>query len=137
MLDDPLDIVRQIKAAGMRAAVAINPGTPSSEISDALAQALDMILVMTVWPGAGGQKFIGECMPKVTELRRRFPELNIEVDGGVGPKTIDKCARAGANVIVAGTAIFGAERPRDVIHFLRTQVNEAQAQLKEEWAKSA
>lgn len=134
--DDPLDIVRQIKASGMRAAVAINPGTPSTEISDELASQLDMILVMTVWPGAGGQKFIGECMPKVTELRRRFPELNIEVDGGVGPKTIDKCAKAGANVIVAGTAIFHAERPRDVIHFLRTQVNEAQAQLKEEWAKS-
>lgn len=136
-LDDPLDIVRQIKASGMRAAVAINPGTPSSEISDELAHALDMILVMTVWPGAGGQKFIGECMPKVRELRHRFPDLDIEVDGGVGPKTIDKCAKAGANVIVAGTAIFNAERPRDVIHFLRTQVNEAQAQLKEEWAQGA
>lgn len=95
-----------------------------------------MILVMTVWPGAGGQKFIAECMPKVVNLRRRFPNLDIEVDGGVGPKTIDKCAKAGANVIVAGTAIFHAERPRDVIHFLRTKVNEAQVHLKEEWAKS-
>jgi Ribulose-phosphate 3 epimerase family len=93
--DDPMDVVRQIKATGMRAAVAINPGTPSSEISNELGNAVDMILVMTVWPGAGGQKFIAECMPKVAELRARFPELDVEVDGGVGPKTIDKCADAG------------------------------------------
>ncbi|KDN53000.1 hypothetical protein K437DRAFT_266195 [Tilletiaria anomala UBC 951] len=128
--DDPMDVVRQIKATGMRAAVAINPGTPSSEISNELGNALDMILVMTVWPGAGGQKFIAECMPKVTELRARFPDLDIEVDGGVGPKTIDTCADAGANVIVAGTAVFHAESPQNVIHYLRTKVDEAQARIK-------
>ena len=65
----------------MRAAIAINPGTPASEISDSVAHAVDMILVMTVWPGAGGQKFIQECMPKVAELRARYPDLDIEVDG--------------------------------------------------------
>ena len=72
----------------MRASIAINPGTPATEISDEIAHAVDMILVMTVWPGAGGQKFIAECVPKVAELRARFPELDVEVDGGVGPKTI-------------------------------------------------
>ncbi len=115
--DDPMDVVRQIKATKMRAAVAINPGTPASEISDELGNAVDMILVMSVWPGAGGQKFMKECMPKVAELRARFPELDVEVDGGVGPKTIDRCADAGANIIVAGTAIFNHPSPKDVIAF--------------------
>lgn len=113
----------------MKASVAINPGTPASEISDELGEAVDMILVMTVWPGAGGQKFMKECMPKVAELRARFPHLDIEVDGGVAPKTIHYCAEAGANVIVAGTAVFAAESPRDVIAFLRNQCTAAQEQI--------
>lgn len=130
--DDPMDVVRQIKATKMRAAVAINPGTPASEISDELGNAVDMILVMTVWPGAGGQKFMKECMPKVAELRARFPDLDVEVDGGVGPKTIDRCADAGANIIVAGTAIFNHSSPKDVIKFLRTRCDEAQERIKRE-----
>lgn len=69
--DDPLEVVRRIKAAKMRAAIAINPGTPTSEISNELGNAVDMILVMTVWPGYGGQKFMKECMPKVGSRRRR------------------------------------------------------------------
>lgn len=129
---DPLDIVRKIKAAGMRAAVAINPGTPTSEISNELGESVDMILVMTVWPGYGGQKFMRECMPKVAELRARFPDLDIEVDGGVGPKTIDHCANAGANVLVAGTAIFNAEEPKEVVSFLRQRCEEAQERIKAE-----
>ena len=124
--------MRQIKAAKMRAAVAINPGTPSSEIADELAQAVDMILVMTVWPGAGGQKFMKECMPKVAELRARYPELDVEVDGGVGPKTIDRCADAGANVIVAGTAVFNHQDPKAVIQFLRTHCERAQERIRAE-----
>jgi ribulose-phosphate 3-epimerase len=91
-----------------------------------------MILVMTVWPGAGGQKFMKECMPKVAELRARFPDLDIEVDGGVGPKTIDRCADAGANIIVAGTAIFNHPSPKDVIAFLRSRCDEAQERIKKE-----
>lgn len=130
--DDPLEVVRQIKAAGMRASVAINPGTPATEISDELAHAVDMILVMTVWPGAGGQKFIAECMPKVAELRARFADLDVEVDGGVGPKTIAACADAGANVIVAGTAVFNDPQPSSVIEYLRTQCEQAQARIREE-----
>ena len=110
-IDDPVEVIRQIKASGMRASIAINPGTPATEISDEIAHAVDMILVMTVWPGAGGQKFIAECVPKVAELRARYPELDVEVDGGVGPKTICACANAGANVIVAGTAVFRDSKP--------------------------
>lgn len=130
--DDPLEVVHQIKAAGMRASVAINPGTPATEISDELGRAVDMILVMTVWPGAGGQKFMAECMPKVAELRARFSELDVEVDGGVGPKTIAACADAGANVIVAGTAVFHDPQPSSVIQYLRTQCEQAQARIRDE-----
>lgn len=124
--------MQKIKAANMRAAIAINPGTPASEISDSVAHAVDMILVMTVWPGAGGQKFIQECMPKVAELRARYPDLDIEVDGGVGPKTIDRCADAGANVIVAGTAVFNHPDPREVILLLRKECERAQERIRNE-----
>lgn len=116
----------------MRASVAINPGTPATEISDELGNAVDMILVMTVWPGAGGQKFMAECMPKVAELRARFPDVDIEVDGGVGPKTIAACANAGANVIVAGTAVFRDPQPSSVIQCLRTECEQAQERIREE-----
>jgi ribulose-phosphate 3-epimerase len=103
-----------------------------------------MLLVMTVYPGTrlfysqfiylhmtaigrGGQKFLERCVPKVAELRARFPQKDIEVDGGVGPATIGVCADAGSNVIVAGTAIFGAEHPDEVISGLKATVNTAQS----------
>ena len=82
-----------------------------------------MILIMTVEPGFGGQKFQERCMPKVAALRARYPELDIEVDGGLSLGTIDIAADAGANVIVAGTAVFGAQSPRDVIETMRNAVN--------------
>lgn len=82
-----------------------------------------MVLVMTVEPGFGGQKFMASELPKVEALRKRYPELNIEVDGGLGPGTIDQAADAGANVIVAGSAVFGAQSPADVIALLRASVN--------------
>jgi len=82
-----------------------------------------MVLVMTVEPGFGGQKFMASELPKVQALRERYPELNIEVDGGLGPGTIEQAADAGANVIVAGSAVFGAENPSQVIQLLRDAVN--------------
>lgn len=81
-----------------------------------------MVLVMTVEPGFGGQKFMPECMPKVSALRTRYPDLNIEVDGGLSGSTIDVAAEAGANVIVAGSAVFGAKDPAEVIAKLREAV---------------
>jgi ribulose-phosphate 3-epimerase len=81
-----------------------------------------MVLVMTVHPGFGGQKFMASELPKVAALRERFPDLNIEVDGGLGLGTIDQAADAGANVIVAGSAVFGAADPGDVIAKLRDAV---------------
>jgi ribulose-phosphate 3-epimerase len=81
-----------------------------------------MCLIMTVEPGFGGQKFMPDMMPKVQALRKRYPDLNIEVDGGLSEKTIDVAADAGANVIVAGSAVFGAKDPADVIKKLREAV---------------
>lgn len=146
----------------MKVGVAISPDTPSTAITNEIADAADMLLVMTVYPGTqskphqnicvvihsyfpgrGGQKFLDRCVPKVAELRARFPDKDIEVDGGVGPKTIDACAHAGkmpvrtaayfphispgSNVIVAGTAIFNAPNPEEVIASLKATVNTAQA----------
>jgi ribulose-phosphate 3-epimerase len=81
-----------------------------------------MVLVMTVHPGFGGQKFMESELPKVQALRAKYPDINIEVDGGLGPGTIDLAAEAGANVIVAGSAVFGADDPAQVIAKMREAV---------------
>lgn len=86
-----------------------------------------MALVMTVEPGFGGQKFMASELPKVQALRARYPDLNIEVDGGLGPATIGQAADAGANVIVAGSAVFGAQDPSEVIALLRDTVDKVSA----------
>lgn len=81
-----------------------------------------MVLVMTVYPGFGGQKFMASELPKVKALRDKYPDLNIEVDGGLAEGTIDQAAEAGANIIVAGSAVFGAKDPAEVIQKLREAV---------------
>ncbi|CCL98295.1 uncharacterized protein FIBRA_00289 [Fibroporia radiculosa] len=126
---DPLSLIHAIHERKMKAGVAISPDTPSTAITDEVGEAADMLLVMTVYPGRGGQKFLERCVPKVAELRVRFPDKDIEVDGGVGPKTVDVCAEAGSNVIVAGTAIFNAPEPEQVIALLKRTVNDAQAKI--------
>lgn len=88
-----------------------------------------MVLVMTVHPGFGGQKFMASELPKVQALRKKYPELNIEVDGGLGTGTIDQAADAGANVIVAGSAVFGAKDPSEVISLLRKSVDDRSGKL--------
>lgn len=100
-------LIDDIHAHKMRAAIAVKPKTPIDTVFDFLDK-VDMILVMTVEPGFGGQSFMADMMPKVTTLRKRCPNLDIQVDGGLSPKTIETAAAAGANCIVAGTAVFGA-----------------------------
>lgn len=87
-----------------------------------------MVLVMTVYPGFGGQKFMASELPKVQALREKYPNLNIEVDGGLSEGTVDDAAEAGANVIVAGSAVFGAKDPADVIAKLRHAVEKRRGQ---------
>ena len=107
----------------MLAGVAVKPGTPISAVEH-LLESVDLVLVMTVEPGFGGQAFMPEPLEKVRELRARFPRLNIEVDGGVAPETIQQCAEAGANAIVAGSAIFKSDDPGHVIRVLRKAVDD-------------
>jgi ribulose-phosphate 3-epimerase len=105
--------VQQIKGLGKKASVAVNPGSPLDGL-DVVLPDLDMVLLMTVNPGFGGQRFIDAVVPKVAALRaeiaRRGLPTDIEVDGGVAPDTVERVVRAGANVLVAGSAIFGAPK---------------------------
>ncbi|XP_003747238.1 ribulose-phosphate 3-epimerase isoform X2 [Galendromus occidentalis] len=119
--DDASTLIRKIKEAGMKAGVGIKPGTPVELLSAVLPE-VDMALIMTVEPGFGGQSFMGDMMPKVEYIRRNFPQLDIEVDGGVGLATIEACAKAGANMIVSGTAITKSHQPKEVIDQLRSTV---------------
>ncbi|GFZ48100.1 Ribulose-phosphate 3-epimerase [Saitozyma sp. JCM 24511] len=125
--DDPSGVISLIHSHNMRAGLAISPETPSSVITDSLGNAADLLLVMTVRPGRGGQKFMPECLEKVTDLRKRFPGKNIQVDGGVGAGNACQCAQAGSNVLVAGTAIFGSKDPKKTIEEMRSTADDALA----------
>ena len=107
-----------IRAAGKRAGLAINPETPAETVFE-VGDRYDMILAMTVWPGFGGQSFITPVLDKVRRLRTQFPEKHIEVDGGLNPQTVGPAVRAGADVIVAGTATFRAPDPAAAVAALR------------------
>jgi len=120
----PEELCRQIHESGMKVGIAVKPNTPITEIEDYI-EAADMVLIMTVEPGFGGQKFMSNMMPKVRHLRQRYPNLNIEVDGGVGPATIQECAQAGANMIVSGTAVVRSDDPSQVINELKMAVDKA------------
>jgi ribulose-phosphate 3-epimerase len=102
--------VAHVREAAARAGVVFNPATPATAIEPILGD-VDQVVVMTVNPGFGGQKFIESVLPKISQIRRWIDErglaVELEVDGGVGPDTIGRVARAGANVFVAGSAIFG------------------------------
>lgn len=106
---DPLQVIEMIRATGKRAAITIKPATPAKEI-EYLLDKVDMVLVMTVEPGFGGQKLIPECLDKVAEIRAMADAkgiaLDIEVDGGITKDNVQNALQAGANVIVAGSAVF-------------------------------
>ena len=114
--------VTAIKELGMKAGVAINPHTPVSFLKNILPY-IDLVLVMTVNPGFGGQKFIQESYYKIEELRERIDsggyEILIEVDGGVDVDNASKLVKAGVNVLVAGAAVFGSPDPANVIQKLK------------------
>lgn len=122
--DDPQGCVRKIKETGMKAGIGIKPNT-SVETVLPYVDMVDLVLIMTVEPGFGGQKFMENMMSKVRLLRERFRDLDIEVDGGVGTNTIQCCADAGANLIVSGSAVVGSDNPRQTISYMRMVVDEA------------
>ena len=100
--------VTKIKELGLKAGVSINPATPLSAIELVLSE-VDMVLIMSVNPGFGGQKFIPFTIDKIKKLREMAPNVDIEVDGGVNQDNIGELVKAGANVLVAGTAVFGGD----------------------------
>jgi ribulose-phosphate 3-epimerase len=124
----PVRTLRAIRSAGARAGLAINPGTPVEPYADLLPEA-DMLLVMTVEPGFGGQHFLDLVLPKITRARgliaRLGGEIWLQVDGGVTQETIERCAEAGADVFVAGTAVFGAQDPAAAVKHLRAAAEAA------------
>ncbi len=120
--------LQQIRAAGAKPGVALNPATPLAAVEEILGD-VAMVLVMSVNPGFGGQSFIPEAVDKIARLRRmaeaRNIEIDIEVDGGIKPANVAQVAAAGANVIVAGSAVFGAKDYRAVIGDLRANAERA------------
>ena len=114
--------LQQIHEGGCKAGVVLNPGTPAVAVKEVLPYC-DLVLVMSVNPGFGGQQFIPESLEKIAELRHmidsRGLSTEIEVDGGVNPETAQRCIDAGATVLVAGSAVFHASDPADMIHKLR------------------
>lgn len=119
---DPIKTIEAIKLAGCKAAISVKPKTPAKEIYKYL-KLVDMVLVMTVEPGFGGQSFMSDMMPKVREIRdecnSREIDMDIQVDGGISETTIVEAAKAGANVFVSGSTIFNAEDSKSMISLLR------------------
>lgn len=115
--NDAETLIKQIKDLGVKAGITIKPGTPVEAVFPYIDM-VDMVLIMTVEPGFGGQSLIESCLDKIKVLREMKPDLDIEIDGGVKCENIDKVIEAGANVIVAGSAVFCADDPAKVVKTL-------------------
>ncbi|MGH3414097.1 MAG: ribulose-phosphate 3-epimerase [Marmoricola sp.] len=124
----PVRLAREIRAMHARAAMALRPATPVEPYEDLLGE-FDMVLLMTVEPGFGGQEFLDLCLPKIRRTRELIDkhglELRLQVDGGVSPETIERCAEAGADTFVAGSAVYSAEDPDAVVKQLRSAAEDA------------
>jgi ribulose-phosphate 3-epimerase len=124
----PVRLARELRAKGARAAMALKPSTSVEPYADLLGE-LDMLLLMTVEPGFGGQKFLDLCLPKIRRARKLISaaglEVWLQVDGGVSLETIERCADAGADVFVAGSAVYSAEDPDAVVEQLRSLATRA------------
>lgn len=110
--------IDKIIANGCKAALAVKPGTDIEAVYPYLDR-LSMVLVMTVEPGFGGQSFMESTMPKIEKLRAKCPSLDIQVDGGINANTVKIAGKAGANVMVAGSAVFNSEDPKEAIKTLK------------------
>jgi len=112
------EMLEKIRELGCRAGISIKPATPVSAIEEFLPK-VDLVLVMSVEPGFGGQEFLESALPKIRELREKNPELDISIDGGVNAETAKLAREAGANILVAGNFIFRAENREATIESLR------------------
>jgi ribulose-phosphate 3-epimerase len=116
---DPVRLAREVRALGARVGMALKPGTAFAPYADLLPE-LDMVLVMTVEPGFGGQRFMADMLPKVREVRAALEGRDdlavwLQVDGGVDESTAVACVEAGADTLVAGSAVFGATDPAEAV----------------------
>ena len=118
----PIRLARELRNMGARASMALKPATPIEPYEDMLPE-LDMVLIMTVEPGFGGQKFLDICLPKIRRTRAMLDKVGgdiwLQVDGGVSLETIERCAEAGADTFVAGSAVYGADDPSAMVEALR------------------
>ena len=126
----PVRTLRAIRSAGARAGLAVNPGTPVEPYADLLPE-IDMLLLMTVEPGFGGQPFLDLVLSKLRRARDMVTahggSVWLQVDGGVSATTIERCAEAGADVFVAGSAVYSADDPAQAVQALRAQAEQATA----------
>ena|SRR5690625_728187 len=124
----PIRLAREIRAQGSRAGIGLNPATPIEPLGDLLTE-VDMLLLMTVEPGFGGQAFLDVCLPKIQRARQMIDaaglDVWVQVDGGVSASTIERCAEAGADVFVAGSAVYGAENAAAAVEDLRARAHAA------------
>ncbi len=124
----PVRLARELRGQGARAGMALRPATPVEPYEELLAE-LDMLLVMTVEPGFGGQAFLDLCLPKIRRARelidRHGLDLWLQVDGGVSLETVERCAEAGADTFVAGSAVFRADDPAAMVDTLRASAEAA------------
>src|SRR6476620_4214650 len=125
----PVRLARELRAKGVRASMALKPATSVEPYADMLRE-LDMLLIMTVEPGFGGQKFLDVCLPKIRRARELISAAGLEVwlqgDGGVSLETIERCAEAGADVFVAGSAVFSAADPDAMVRDLKARAEGVQ-----------
>lgn len=120
--DAPIRLARQLRSLGARASMGLRPATPIEPYEDLLGE-LDMVLLMTVEPGFGGQSFLDMVLPKIQRTRalldKHGGDIWLQVDGGVSPETIERCAEAGADTFVAGSAVYKADDPDAMVRKLR------------------
>ena len=124
----PVRLARELRGLGARAGMALKPATPVDPYADLLPE-LDMVLLMTVEPGFGGQGFLDVVLPKIRRARQILTEREssvwLQVDGGISMTTIERAAEAGADVFVAGSAVFGADDPAAMVASLRDRAEAA------------
>ena len=121
----PSGLIEGIRSLGARVGVSLNPSTEAAALEPALSD-VDLVLVMSVWPGFGGQQFIESSVDKLKAIRPRLrPDQRLEIDGGIGPDTVAKAVQGGADTLVAGSAVFGQPSAADAVHELLQRAESA------------